>query len=467
MGKTFDKAINDWSEKNNTVNKIKTGVNLHKPLFTVTFDDTRLTAYTGWFPFFTNLGIVGSLAVCTKRPGTVEDPAVMTWDQIHEMADAGWEIMSHSVNHIAFQTLTEEEARYEFAESKRVLQSHGFNPINFGWCVSEEVGYDNERICREYYRSARGYYNPVVNKDAVCEIAFNPYNLKSAGERVDITTVEGMAWIKAQVDIAYNENRWLIWTGHSHWAEYETAMLELIQYVQSKNIQIVTINEGLDLKGNYIDAGNKFSVGEYGVRIDEADGHALVARYRRTGVGIRASEGNREANNTFLGYLSGNTSVGTSNTHCGSESGYLSKLYNSVAVGFKAMKETISGYYSIAIGYNAGYKSSGNYNVYIGVNAGNENTGDGCIGIGDKALYKNTKDHLLEVKQLSSNAIPLLKGFLNTLEFVQGSPSTAIADAEINNNTLHFYIDEANNKLKVKLKYADVTIKNGDVCDLT
>ena len=90
MGKTFNTAINEWSEDHNSVNKIKTGINLHKPLFTVTFDDTRLTCYTGWFPFFRNLGIVGSLAVCTKRPGNVEEPAVMTWEQIHEMADAGW-----------------------------------------------------------------------------------------------------------------------------------------------------------------------------------------------------------------------------------------------------------------------------------------------------------------------------------------------------------------------------------------
>lgn len=37
------------------------------------------------------------------------------------------------------------------------------------------------------------------------------------------------------------------------------------------------------------------------------------------------------------------------------------------------------------------------------------------------------------------------------------------ADEELRNSTIIFYVDERNNQLKVKVKYADGTIKTGVV----
>lgn len=467
MGRTLGTALNEWSI-NNFVNRIKTGSNYNKPLFSIVFDDTRLSAYTGWFPFFNNLGLLGSLAVCTMRPDNhTEVEESMTWLQVKEMANAGWEIMSHSVNHLDMRELSDEELDYELLESKTVLESHGHIVNHFVY----PMGYNNEKVrrfARKYYKSAREYAEPALNEERVNEHSFNPYKVRSFGERdpEDITTDEGMAACKAQIDIAYAENRWMVLTGHSHSIAKEAALLEIIQYVQALGIDILTYGDAFKLKFNYIESGEKFSVGENEVRIGEANGDALIATKKTAALGMFASEGNRESDNTMIGYISGRHSEGLANTFNGSESGYLSKLNTAIGIGYKSMKEAISGYYSIAIGYNSGYKSSGNNNIYAGVNAGRENTGDNCIGLGDKALYQNTKDHYLEIKQESSNVIPLIKGFFNTLALIQGCPSTSIADTEISNNTIHFYIDEGNDKLKVKLRYADGTIKTGDVCDL-
>ncbi len=46
---------------------------------------------------------------------------------------------------------------------------------------------------------------------------------------------------------------------------------------------------------------------------------------------------------------------------------------------------------------------------------------------------------------------------------VQQAHTSVIADADLRNKDISFYLDEAGNKLKIKLKYSNGTIKNGEV----
>jgi len=450
--------------------QVRTEYNEHKPFFTICFDDNQQSVHTGWRPFFANKGIVGCLPIAIFHVGETElVPPYMTWEEIHDMEDDGWEIMGHSMTHQAFQTLGEEEARYELSECKRILIEQGFNPINFAWPLSENVGDENRRICREYYRSSRGYYSPVENKSPLNEHSFNPFDIKSAGERVDITTQDGMDWILGLVDQAYDENRWLIWTGHAWTANFETALEEVIDYVQAKGIEILTINEVLNRKWNYIEAGSQFSVGEEAVRIGLADGDSLVCQDRRTGVGRYAGEGNRELGNTHVGYFAGRFSEGMGMVSLGEYAAYQSGHQYSVNVGFKAGMQAapVNSYYMVNVGNQAGEDAYGNATINIGVNAGNGGSAENCIHIGNKAGYENTIDGNFEVKQNGENVLALLKGNFGTQDFIHGCPDGAAVDGDLENSMAHFYLDESGDTLNVKVKYSDGTVKTGVVANLT
>ena len=43
------------------------------------------------------------------------------------------------------------------------------------------------------------------------------------------------------------------------------------------------------------------------------------------------------------------------------------------------------------------------------------------------------------------------------------APNTALADSVLENNNIHFYLDEGTNTLKVKVKYSTGTIKTGEI----
>jgi peptidoglycan/xylan/chitin deacetylase (PgdA/CDA1 family) len=86
-----------------------------------TFDDGRLSTYTNAFPLLRDAGLVGHIAVVTDKVGC---PGFYDWDQITEMAAAGWEVESHTCSH-NLADLTTEKCCREVVESKAVLMAHG------------------------------------------------------------------------------------------------------------------------------------------------------------------------------------------------------------------------------------------------------------------------------------------------------------------------------------------------------
>jgi peptidoglycan/xylan/chitin deacetylase (PgdA/CDA1 family) len=67
-------------------------------MVSLTFDDGLAGAYNSAFPILKKYGAPGVSGVITGRIDPANDD-YMSWDQIRELAAAGWEIASHSVNH--------------------------------------------------------------------------------------------------------------------------------------------------------------------------------------------------------------------------------------------------------------------------------------------------------------------------------------------------------------------------------
>jgi len=86
----------------------------------LTFDDGHLSHYTESFRLLEKYNMKGVFFIISSKPDN--DGAYANWSQIKEMADAGQEIASHTVNHLNLTTLSDEDLQYELEESKKLIE---------------------------------------------------------------------------------------------------------------------------------------------------------------------------------------------------------------------------------------------------------------------------------------------------------------------------------------------------------
>jgi peptidoglycan/xylan/chitin deacetylase (PgdA/CDA1 family) len=110
-----------------------------------TFDDAHISVYTLAKPILEELGVPGTIFVPTDYPdsgrlmawkgydewvGTPheEELACMSWDQLREVADAGWEIGAHTCSHPFLTELGDEDLRRELREARSVCEERMARP---------------------------------------------------------------------------------------------------------------------------------------------------------------------------------------------------------------------------------------------------------------------------------------------------------------------------------------------------
>jgi peptidoglycan/xylan/chitin deacetylase (PgdA/CDA1 family) len=117
------KLLHDWGYTTITtellIKAINEGADLPPRPILITFDDGHLNNYTTAFPIMQKYGFTGVLYIVANYMGADQ---YMNVDQIKEMASAGWEVGSHSVNHIDLTSLEPERQRYEVVESRAILE---------------------------------------------------------------------------------------------------------------------------------------------------------------------------------------------------------------------------------------------------------------------------------------------------------------------------------------------------------
>jgi peptidoglycan/xylan/chitin deacetylase (PgdA/CDA1 family) len=107
--------------------------------FVVTFDDAHASVGRLARPIMDRLGIPGTVYVPTDFPdsgrlmawdgydvwdGTehAEELACMGWDELRDMAAAGWEVGSHTCSHPRLSTLAPDQIERELVESRAVCE---------------------------------------------------------------------------------------------------------------------------------------------------------------------------------------------------------------------------------------------------------------------------------------------------------------------------------------------------------
>lgn len=191
---------------------------------------------------------------------------------------------------------------------------------------------------------------------------------------------------------------------------------------------------------------------------------------RQTAVGRTAGQNNTGDNTAMFGYDAGSGNTKNNVSVFGYWAGLRNTGSNLTAFGSSAGQDNGGndpnlGFSSNFFGNSAGRDNLGNYITAIGWSAGRGNTGNNGVFLGHEAGRDNIiNNRFIVVNNVSTNL--LIDADFEHGGIALGSPSATnkLADTRIGANRFTFYLDELNNKLMIRVKYADgVTIKEGEV----
>jgi len=141
------KLLYDWGYQTITIdmllNAINEGAELPPRPMLITFDDGHVDNYTNAFPIMQKYGFTGTLYIVGNYIGIDN---YLNVDQIKEMAAAGWEVGSHTMNHLDLTALEPQRQRAEVVDSKIFLEQTLGVPIKtiaypFGISNSSVIDY--------------------------------------------------------------------------------------------------------------------------------------------------------------------------------------------------------------------------------------------------------------------------------------------------------------------------------------
>ena len=221
----------------------------------VTFidDDGKDTFMTWWPSILTTQGINISIACITGRVGTA---GYMTLQNFKDLQTQGCEILSHTVQHIDSNTISDANADTEYKNSQLWMRQNGFIDgsdvlVYPGGLLTSHVS--TKTVARKYY------------KYAVSTVIGESHN-KLPVDNWCVPRIDGntstLDQLKAALDAAVLNNGWVIVMTHSHLfdAAESTKINDFIDYIQAANVPIMTFGAATEIKGNSVAIGEYTSI---------------------------------------------------------------------------------------------------------------------------------------------------------------------------------------------------------------
>ena len=233
-------------------------------------DDGHVDVYNRLLPIFKSKNAKFASCLITDLIGT--DAYCMSVSQVKECIENGMETLSHTKN--VSTNLTDNYSDSEIIEQLKVskdwLKNNGFMYEGF---VYPQSGYNLKirKLVKEYYKYAFGDMGVndlgYLDHSRIKRIAFGSWTDKNP-------TINGnsekntLAYYKACVDYANSKGIWLIFMSHvgQQTSEQDEILKQLLDYIKSLNIGIVTPSEGFNLKRNQVNVGD---LDEYHLFINE------------------------------------------------------------------------------------------------------------------------------------------------------------------------------------------------------
>lgn len=231
--------------------------NIKTPIPMISFmdDDGNELVWTWLRELFNRKGVPFCMCIPSDfigKNGTV------TAEQLNILEAEGHEIASHTKSHANLNGITLEQALIENRDSKIEIEKCGVhcNTMVYPWGQRGDA--NKKAITRNYYRCG-------ITTDAGSVVKLNkpPFYTYNLGRNsYDTQTLD---WCKGAVDQAQNQNAWCIFMLHcGQLNDTKKAELEmLVDYIISKNIKIVNIQQGLNQMGNIIEVGDNTESSDY------------------------------------------------------------------------------------------------------------------------------------------------------------------------------------------------------------
>lgn len=113
-------------------NYISKDIKIPENACVMNFDDGAINNYDIAFPILKDKGVVATFYIVTNYVNQGFSWYI-NWYQVEELRDAGNEIAAHTMNHKDLTMLSLEDANLEIANSKQMLEDHGFNISTFAY----------------------------------------------------------------------------------------------------------------------------------------------------------------------------------------------------------------------------------------------------------------------------------------------------------------------------------------------
>lgn len=243
------------------------------PMVSFVTDDGQLTDYTIFYKkIFKPLGVPASTAVIGKAVDV--NPSWLTTEQCKEMKSDGWTVASHTYNDLVTNEsgVTKGDIETDFELSSKWLFERG---LDYDIYVAPHGSWtpDTDECARKIFRCC--ILTGHMFNDGAYDITgigrtgiFNNYSiLRRSGigdsdNEGNAITKEGMI---ADIQYAVKNNLWLVFVMHSWkdvFSEGQTGvddLIEVVTYCKTNNVPIVNLKDGLRLKGNTIDVGERIN----------------------------------------------------------------------------------------------------------------------------------------------------------------------------------------------------------------
>lgn len=262
--KQYDYQINN---KNNGYKLLYRNAyqSVKRPIITFINDD-------GWVDDYDKLVSISekhNVPFCTatyKHPSSDGAYALSDWHMWYLQNELGWEFMAHPDNARMTSWGTEEEIHNVIKKTNEYLTDRGLICRNLVYPFGEN---DERvrRIAKEYYRCAfTTNPNPAINTGVVASFSLHRYPMGYGGD----SSTNTLANFKSKVDMAVSNNGWLVFMLHpraeEHTQELNEIIDELITYIKSLNVDILTADDGYDIFGNALECGD-YTGGSNGIAI--------------------------------------------------------------------------------------------------------------------------------------------------------------------------------------------------------
>lgn len=225
-------------------------VEILRPLVTFIDDDGSNGVLTKVKPLFTSRNVPIGIAVKGDSPIIIDENKRAEIVELQN--DYGWEILSHTMNHMDMAESSREDVENDFKTFITKFSEYGLNvkSIAYPW---GRVG-DKVDIVSKYFRAGFGTGANTNKRESLRDYNINRYGLGS-NMSSGMTTFEQF---KTLIDSVKSNNEWLVFMTHADYTDNDMQLIEdVLDYVISQGIEIVTPNEGLRVFGSVVASGNR------------------------------------------------------------------------------------------------------------------------------------------------------------------------------------------------------------------